>query len=320
MKNILFISAIFPLIFIACRKDSSSNHPVENNKFPVQLVINGFSKSTEDFNGERKPANNGKETADSLSDYIQHLYYLVYNNSNVLVKRINQTATDSSFGLIQDSLPAGHYTIALVGSRNETYIGGDPISGSQDEIAFFDLPGGDVFYKKIGIDVNNSIAANISLDRVVARLSVQIQDAIPNNVKNISVLPTMYPLPPDGANAGVPNNILLYSGTNYASIRGGGFYSAYFFPVPDSLHGSTHLSLEMYLLALNPATISVIIKSLDASFGIITEKDVTQVNIQSGKKTVLKGNLFSDLPGQGKGVHVGLNTPEWGNDTTLVNF
>lgn len=319
MKNILLVSTTFWLIFLACRKDNSTNQPVKDDKFPVQLVVDGFNQSTENFNGEKKPTNNGKATADSLSDYIQHLYYLVYNNSNVLVKRINQTAADTSFGLILDSLSAGHYTIALVGSKNETYIGGDPLFGSQDEIAFFDLPGGDVFYKKIGIDVNNGVAANIILDRVVARLSVQIQDAIPNNVRHISVLPTTYPLPPEGANAGVPNNILLYSGTNYASTRGAGFYSAYFFPVPDSLHGTNYLSLEMYVLALNSATISVIIKSLDAGFGIITEKDVTQVNIQSGKKTVLKGHLFSDLPGQGKGVHVGL-TPGWEIDTTLVNF
>lgn len=320
MKNILVSGAMIAVIFFACKKDNSTTPPDKDQKFPIRITVDGFTQTSEDFNGEKKRDANAKDAADSLADYIQHLYYLVYNNSNTLVKRIDQTPADSSFGLILDSLAAGHYTIALVGSQKETYIGGDPLFGSQDELAFFELPGGDVFYKKMGIDVTDSVATAVNLDRVVAKLKVQIQDAIPNNVKNISILPTMYPLPPEGVNAGVANNILLYSGTSSAFIRGAGFYSAYNFPLPDSLHGTTNLALEMYVLALNPATISVIIKSLDASFGTITEKDVTQVNIQSGKKTVLKGNLFSDLPGEGKGVHVGLNNPGWSNDTTLVNF
>lgn len=317
-KNILY-SALISLFFFACKKDNSTT-PNKDQKYPVRITIDGFTQTSEDFDGQKKSAGNTKAAADSLADYIQHLYYLVYNNSNTLVKRIDQSSADTGFGLILDSLAAGHYTIALVGSKNATYIGGDPLFGGQDEIAFFDLPGGDVFYKKLGIDVTDSIATAVNLDRVVAKLKIQIQDAIPNSVKNISILPTMYPLPPEGVNAGVANNILLYSGTSYATTGGAGFYSAFFFPVPDSLHGTTNLTLEMYVLALNPATISVIIKSLDASYGKITEKDVTQVNIQAGKKTVLKGNLFSDLPGEGKGVHVGLNNPGWSSDTTLVNF
>ncbi|WPV64463.1 FimB/Mfa2 family fimbrial subunit [Chitinophaga sp. LS1] len=320
MKNILLGSAMISVILFACKKDNFTTQPNKDQKFPVRIAIERFTQTSEDFDGRKKSSTNAKDAADSLADYIQHLYYLVYNNSNTLVKRINQTTADSSFGLIQDSLAAGHYTIALVGSKNETYIGGDPLFHFQDELAFFDFPGGDVFYKKTGIDVTDSIAIAVNMDRVVSKLKVQIQDAIPTSVKNISIQPTTYPLPPEGVNAGIANNILLYSGTSSAFSGGAGFYSPYYFPVPDSLHGTTNLAIEMYVLILSPATISVIIRSLDASYGTITEKDVTQVNIQSGKKTVLKGNLFSDLPGEGKGVHVGLNDPGWSNDSTLVNF
>ncbi|WPQ60315.1 hypothetical protein SIO70_18380 [Chitinophaga sancti] len=320
MKNILLCSAMISVILFACKKDNSTTQPNKDQKFPVRIAIDGFTQTSEDFDDRKKSSANAKDAADSLADYIQHLYYLVYNNSNTLVKRIDQTATDGSFGLILDSLAAGHYTIALVGSKNEVYIGGDPVLHLQDELVYFDFPGGDVFYKKTGIDVSDSVAIAVNLDRVVGKLKVQIQDAIPASVKNISIQPTTYPLPPEGVSAGIANNILLYSGTSSGFSGGAGFYSPYYLAIPDSLHGTTNLAIEIYVLALNPATISVIIRSLDASYGTITEKGVTQVNIQSSKKTVLKGNLFSDLPSESKGVHVGLNNPGWSNDTTLVNF
>jgi len=308
MKRILLSSLVLLLALVSCKKDNETSDPGAVKKYAVALNITGFSQVTRNFDG--------KTAQDTLRDYVQHLSYFVFNSTQGLIKRIDQQASDSSFGLILDSLSSGTYTIALIGSYNEIYIG--PSVLGSDYVAYFDLPGTDVFYRKTIITVNGNVNQQLSMDRVVAKVKVTITDAIPAAANKLFIHPRVSPDPPAETGGGLPAGLILSTGEITAGTRGSSSYHPYAIAL-DSLIGITNYTTEFYILTDGPKQITVGLMTTNTTGGTLTEKNVLNVNIDANKRTVLTGKLFDAL-NPANGVEVGINNPQWNADSTLVNF
>jgi hypothetical protein len=310
MKKVLLCSLLLFAMFAACKKENGKDPDPQTTRYPVRFNVSGFSQVTQEF-GER-------DAQDTLRDYLRHLYYIVYTSTGNVVKRINQEAGDSSFGVILDSLSSGTYTIALLGSKDEVYIG-PSFLGTEDEMAYLTLPGTDVFYRKVIITISGAINQQITMDRIVAKVKLIIKDAIPVDAKQLTISPQTSPPPPPEIPGGLPAGLMLFTG----EITVGARLSASYLPFTmalDSLAGITNFTSEFYLLTMGQKTITIGLSCQGTGGVTLTEKVIENVNIEVGKRTVLSGNLFDQLNNGGKGVHVIINNPEWSSDSILVEY
>lgn len=312
MKNSVITVLVALCLFVYCKKphDPDDPHnPGNGKKYPVCFTVKDFDQHMENF---------GKTTADTLSDYIDYLYYVVYPDGAPVLRKIVQTSADENFGIIYDSLPAGSYVIALVGSKDPVTLGYYH-RDTTPNLLIMNFPGTDVFYKRMLLNVNGAVNQVVSLDRIVAKLKVIIRDRIPYDANAIGAGPAVFPPIPGDVPQGLPRAFDLRSGERL--LHGGPgdalLYSSIYHEFSPEEKGMQNFSMEDYILMPVADTITVNIQSS----GIQTfSKTIYQVSMTPGKRTVLSGNLFDTLGTSDNGVNVIINNPEWSPDSTLQNF
>jgi len=311
MKKIISLLLFAMLVYTSCKKSQNNTpQPPEEKTFPLRFDISGFTITQEDMNGRKVPSQNAENL--KLSDYANYLVYFVFNTeTQALVKTISQTMPDTAFGRIKDTLPAGRYLVALLASKAQIYPGPNPEIGK----VRLTLPGTDVFYKKMILNVDGAVDQTVELDRIVGKLKFIWEDAIPYDTKYVDI--NFYR--PDA-------QVLDHFKTlgNKFGLNGGGFetalsgFDAYRFNVPDSLRGRQKYQLEFYLPAMSAIKMDVTATAYDTTSVRASSIRIYNVPLTPSKLTVLKGRVFDTLPG-GSGVSVGVNG-EWARDSTVVNF
>lgn len=319
MKNyVLAIASLLSLAVVSCKKDSQPDKGEEAKpKYAVQFDFNEFTFTEGGF-GDRIIVDGDSPLAkDTLKKYANYLIYFVWDVDGNQVRKIRQNSSNPDFGLIKDSLPMGRYTVAVVATKDSVSLLSDY---TYIEKVLFTLPGTDAFYKRSIFNVDGNVQETISLDRIMAKLSINIKDKMPYSADNMTILPQAYPGEPNipMGHVGHYNVLDLKNGTYGSTARYDYIYSAYTHPIPEAIRNTTNTWFDYYILALKPEKIKVSFTVKDNNDNILGNKTVLDVGIEPNKRTILYGNLFDDLEADTSGVGVILD-PVWG-DSTKVDF
>jgi len=299
MKKVFLILSL-PLLLFSCSKNSvdKPTEQAEAVRKPLTLNIKDLIQSHEDF-----PAREDDQV--TLSD----VYYIVYSSNGTKLNYIHQDTVNNkaTFGTIQDSLAPGVYTVALLASEKPLYmehvvnnnnISSHSIAPQLQGMGV--LPAGQIFYKKFQVEVQsegNPPSVDVTLDRIVGKLQVELYDALSQNTPNGSVGIQIHPLAPffsiSESKALPPDDIWQTFGTRTSQTT----FENYFI-------GSDH-------------EFTVTITYFEPS-GAYLSKTVEHVKCIANQKTIIRGYLYGDPqnPG-GPGLQLRLNQ-SWSADSTVI--
>ena len=331
MKKVFLISRVMLLTLCVGLASCAKNPEISDKSkemVPVSFKV-GFSKEVTNF---RSLSISRSETEPMLNK----LTYLVYdNNTGQLYKQLEKYDFE---GAISDELPEGNYTFVFVGERGTSFYydefqyweGRLALEGNkiQEDLPFVDLDfydwedlhynnssfelkfsyindeNIDIFYAKYNYEVQKeaTLEKDIALDRIIGKIEVVIEDAIPNNVAEITMelinTPVRY----------------YYSKTSDMTVRSGSSYEQYL--IEESEKGTTGYALPFISfenINADQSRYSVSIKltakkSLpegvqDNGQSVVATKTIENVDILKNKTVIYRGNLFDGVvdPGDDSG-------------------
>lgn len=210
MKYSLF--ALLAVTLFSCAQEAEIPVPQEpaTDKQAVQFSLDEFIlKQTEMAKSARRF--DGGANRDSSLQNIKNIYYVAYDatGTRVSYKSFDSLTNVASFGSIKDSLVAGNYTILIAASTGKLLVNADPVvSPEQPNINYHALHpfvesdsttirnAGDIFLSKFPLEVTSLggiITKNVMLDRVVGKLVVEVQDALPASHPYSAITARVYP-------------------------------------------------------------------------------------------------------------------------------
>ena len=334
MKNLLLGMVAIMLLFHSCKKEDAvaPKEMANSKKFAVNFRVSGFKLSVEGISKLSAAPTIAATPADSSS--IGEIYYLVYNSEGEELYRKLQAsdgytskyAPDSDpefqegeFGNIQDSLSAGTYTIVFLAGPINTF-GINYYQPYEQSVfrplseASFEYGGGldnwsratETFYKKLTVTVGSEpLEQNVTLDRIVGKIIVHLEDVIPANAAYFRFF---Y----NGETIGIMLNDL--SNFNPADDE------EYAPKIPITEEDKEEAGYEHRQYISNTNTpIEVVINCYDADDNIIASKTVSNVPVDKNKKTILTGRLFSTGTTTPASFSISLND-EWDEETENIPF
>jgi len=202
MRKYILSTILVAMILSACKKDATIK--VSQKTKAVTFNV-GFEQATGVFQVAQK---SGKLAINSVStnavDSVLKanadvLYAVVYQSDGTRFANVTQLSTDTAFGKIKFNLPAGTYTVAFAAGKSGLSFSGSSSSKVSTEVlvyatpipgrpGFYDNHFQDTFFDKITLTVgSNGFSQSVSLHRIVSQIIVNIEDAIPQNVKFIGL-------------------------------------------------------------------------------------------------------------------------------------
>lgn len=262
MKKTLFFVMV-ALIAASCEKVVLSDEGISTKMVKnVNMRVNGdFGSPT----FTRSLMADGKEMTDLwVFDYVD----------GELVQTIHQTADDSDFGEPNILMEYGEHKLYFVASR-----GLNPdVDDVEHTITWSNVR--DTFWKTITINVNSTSAneVDVTLERVVTKLKLNIQDKVPTGLVNITITPEEWNFGIDYI-TGEPASV----GDTPISIF-----------VPSSYVGTTgNLSVSIFSLSgASEWTTNVTVTAKNDSNGTISSVNIDNVPLMTNRATVYSGTLF----------------------------
>jgi hypothetical protein len=310
MKKYLPLLLVVCFFAFSCKKDHHPGTDPDAKTYNVKFNLAGFTQSITSATSHKK-VNGIKTNATPVpvtNDYFKIIKYVVYDASGQEIRSLSIDSAASNFGSISDKLPAGTFTIGIVAGKSNLRISSN--NGKPSKYQFYTYNSSkpnpisyawqDTFFSKFTITVTGDINQAVTLSRVVAQLEVNIEDAIPANVKTIAVT--------------VTNDYIYYS---FNTDKPESPYLATFTTVvPDAEKGATNFKADNLICnTIDP--FSVTITAYDANqkrVGI--SATVTNVTCEKNKKTILSGKLFSSPINDS--FSIGFN--DWDPTTTNYEF
>jgi len=320
MKRILFGTIAICMIIVSCKKEHKSDITINSTQKLYKVGYNvGFSQQSGGFISNSLKANGLTTTSvdTSLSNHVSVLQYAVYDSVGNRVHVIQQLLTDTAFGKYTDNLHPGKYTIAIAaGAQFLSVINGTPggylpaplptpnISadvleyyGNGHLVAFVY----DTFFKKFPLVVAaKDTSMHIALDRITAKLSVVVKDALPATAHTMGL-----------TSPAVPQWFFINSAT--AGHIEPQFASGA--TVTTAQIGTTNFTMSAFLLYSTPITLNIYCANSGGT--TLAYKTIPNLTLQANTQTILTGNLFggSGTTSTG-GVNLGIDTA-W-NHTPIV--
>jgi hypothetical protein len=313
-------------VFSSCSKEHAPTTTQPAKTYNVSLKV-GFAENITGYNAVK--TTNAVKTdastpvADTLAKYVTVLNYHVYDSNMHEIRNGSQQSTDADFGNISYQLASGTYTVIVDAgttgfSDNAVISIGYPAviypalaynyadsNRTSQEWQEYPPFKGNTFYKEMSITVSSSAQSfPVSLDRIVGRLEVVIQDAIPANAKSLTVY-----VNGDAQALQLVNLTPEYQGNYFYNIL----------PV------SGYTNTTVYAIIANTQTsFPVEIKSTDSpigdtsrftKFNVLGDKLIPAVTCKANETTVLTGKLYD---GTGQGFTITYD-PTWdtGSPTTI---
>lgn len=208
----------------------------------------------------------GKEMTDMwIFDYVD----------GELINTIHQTADDSDFGEPNVLMEYGNHDLYFVASR-----GLNPdVDDVEHTITWSNVR--DTFWKTITINVNSTSATevDVTLERVVTKLKLNIQDKVPAGLVNVTITPEKWNYGINyitGEPASVDDSqISIDVPSSYVSTTGNLSVSVF------SLSGTSEWTTDVTVTAKNSSNITV------------SSVHIDDVPLLSNRATVYSGNLFT---------------------------
>ncbi len=312
MKRYFLYAVLISSALFSCKKDSTliPQEPTiaqsDLKKYDIAFNVTGFNQSTAPFGmyaaiPSNKIASTSTALRDTLTKSIGILYYIITDSKGIVVNNITQLAADTAFGKIKTSLPAGTYHVSVVGGGYQTlatqYFSLTPNPDTTNQFVYQDIHRSyrfgsfsDTFMKLMDITVGNSTSSyNITLDRRVAQIKVNIEDAIPANASSITVtiIGDHYILKTDGTSEPLTQGLPTEVKTTLLTFT------------PPA--GTRNANISTVVLNTQSA-MTVQIKCVDGNNNVIATKTISNVTCQPNHTTLLTGNLFNGPSGSGIGV------------------
>jgi hypothetical protein len=289
MRKTLLLTVAAAIFLFSCKKEHSASTIPSGKKYKVDFNVSNLSQQRASFSLKPKALSIKRHNlADSVvaleGSSIDVLYYYVFDPSQPgepTIHRITQDSTScDQFGMITDSLPAGHYIIAIVAGKKGliSQNGGD----AQHTLAGYgSLNWQDTFFYQAQIEVPATSAIyDVTLHRIVGKLELQLLDSIPAEAKTIkmavyrefSALNMSFQQIGDG----IVDTGFTFKTIPVSAIGKPGF-------TVDRIQGATAFYLDVYITAF------------DASNHVLANVKVTGVKCNPNEKTVLSGKLFGTV-------------------------
>ena len=174
MKHSFLAALAVAATMTAC--DSST--PVDAPTVPMRFFVQGdFSIANTPFT--RSLTADGKDMTDVwVLDYVD----------GALVQQVHQTASDDDFGAPTLSLSVGSHHIYFIASRGQ----GATLNTTNHTLTFTKVL--DTFYKDLSLNVvaTSNGSQSVSLDRIVTKLKVVFNDAIPAEAATFNIVPSSW--------------------------------------------------------------------------------------------------------------------------------
>ncbi|MCD8740266.1 hypothetical protein LT679_06595 [Mucilaginibacter roseus] len=179
MKKPLLLCSVLALLLFACKKGSKDTPPpTDEKKYAVTFNVSDFSQDYGPLESA-KQKKGLKLNADSSST--ERLVYQLFKEGGTgFIAYKNLLRGDAGFGTFSEQLTPGNYIAAFVGSSKY-------LQNSGDKKTFTYLgPWGEIFTKRVSFTVSSApVNTSVQLDRVNNQLVLNIEDAIPADVKKI---------------------------------------------------------------------------------------------------------------------------------------
>lgn len=281
--------------FVACKKNNKQSSPVPPSK-TYKIIFNAQSSSL-GVDVASKKAVNSLGVTSTPSSVATVLYYIVTDTGKNIIRIIGQDSTSANFGRIVDNLAAGQYLINLIAGQKNLIIDNPNNSRVDDPtaktVSYFTTVQNsqtvqqptwwedNTFTAQFPLTVTDAdVTETVTLNRLVAKLQVHINDAIPATVSYISVT--------------IVNDYYYYDYMNqtYVDLGKGSYSPSFKVVITPSLAGQPNLDITTPALLNTFKPINVLITAYDKNSAIVANKSVT-VQLQKNKRTVLSGNLFT---------------------------
>lgn len=264
MKKTLFFMLV-ALLAASCEKVVlSENDGTDARKMRnVRVHVNG------DFGAPtftRSLTADGKEMTDLwIFDYVDDEF----------VKMIHQTSDDDDFSEPNLLLTYGNHDLYFVASR-----GVDPeVDNEEHTITWSKVR--DTFWQSVAMDVDESTASDIhvTLERVVSKLKMNINDVVPSSLMSITVTPEEWSHGMDYINCEP-----ILDDESESTID-----------VPSSYHGTSgSLSLSVFTISgASEWTTDVSVAAKNSSNETIASVSIFDVPLLANRATVYSGYLFT---------------------------
>ena len=258
MKKVFVIAAL-AMVFASCGKDVTIE---EAGAKKVSFDVQGNWNSPVFTRGSLSA--DGKEMTDLwLFDYVD----------GVLVQTLHQVSTDADFGTPAPTLSYGEHRIYFVVSRGANpVINGTVISwGSIRE----------TFWKAMSVTVGGASASaySVALDRVVTKLKITANDAVPDGTATVVVLPERW-----------------YYGLDYLTGEPADMHDSeeMSVSVPASYAGTTGMAVSFFGFSTSAEwTTPLTVSARDEDNDIIGLVNVAAAPFMANRATEFSGSLFS---------------------------
>lgn len=258
MKKVMIMACLAVLV-AGCGKDVNVE---ENGAKKVSFDVQGNWNSPVFTRGSLSA--DGKEMTDLwLFDYVD----------GTLVQTLHQVSTDADFGTPAPTLAYGEHRIYFVVSRGANpVVNGTVISWGSIR---------DTFWKAMSVTVGGASASaySVALDRVVTKLKITANDAVPDGTATVVVLPGKW-----------------YAGLDYltgqpADMRDNEEMSV---AVPDSYVGTTGMAVSFFgFSSATEWTTPLTVSARDENNDIIGMVNVAEAPFMANRATEFSGSLFS---------------------------
>ena len=283
MKKILFLAGLV-LLAAACSTEENEeaivNNPVENPTeatAPVTVHVDGFTQTMSGFSDAPSMTRSVQDAANYNN--VKCLTLAFYSGSTEVYKQTqlkSDNTTYTTFGEFTCNLPLGTYTLVAIG-RN--YWDGDEFTLTSPTVAGYtsERPRETFSYtQSVTITGTEPLALSVTLERVVAQLSIQSTDGRPENITKIR---TTFAAGSKSFNptTGLALDNVGFSQTNTPS-------------------GEVDAPINIYSIVFlnsDEQTMTITIQALDDDDKVVYTKVVPNVQLKRNRKTTLSGVLFS---------------------------
>lgn len=283
MKKILFLAGLV-LLAAACSTEENEeaivNNPVENPTeatAPVTVHVDGFTQTMSGFSDAPSMTRSVQDAANYNN--VKCLTLAFYSGSTEVYKQTqlkSDNTTYTTFGEFTCNLPLGTYTLVAIG-RN--YWDGDEFTLTSPTVAGYtsERPRETFSHtQSVTITGTEPLALSVTLERVVAQLSIQSTDGRPENITKIR---TTFAAGSKSFNptTGLALDNVGFSQTNTPS-------------------GEVDAPINIYSIVFlnsDEQTMTITIQALDDDDKVVYTKVVPNVQLKRNRKTTLSGVLFS---------------------------
>ena len=234
---------------------------------PVTIRVSDFQISQEDLPGTK--------TAIGSYNGVKAITLALYDTENEEVYQATQRKGATGYGDFSLNLPAGEYTLVVLGYG---FFDGDEFSLTSPSLASFTTDCRETFAAVQPLEVTGPDAMEVSatLSRIVSKLIVASTDGRPEGVARIRM----------GFSAGSksfnPTTGLATSNTAFSNSVG-----------VSTAVGTTTSSVCYLFLTSDEQVVDVSIDALDAEGATLYHKEVRNVPFQRNRCTRLTGSIYS---------------------------